>query len=404
MIQIIRNRFVPIFRSDRHSAVLLLAAAALGLVLANSPLGDLLLCLKAAHFGFARIGLDFSASHWVADGLLVVFFFVVAAELKNELTSGQLNSVRKALVPTIAAVCGVAGPALVYLLIAGEQAARGWPVPTATDIAFALGVLAVFGPGLPSHLRIFLLALAVLDDLIGIILIALLFSADLNFPALTGAAVAIGCFGLLSRKLHRHLLPVGVLMAVTAVGAWFLVVQSGIHPTLTGVGLGLVMRGSYGRRLAHHLVPWSNGVILPLFAFTAALVPLPQAQSLGPVFVGLAVALPVGKAVGITLGGMIGARVARRQGGTAISVWDLFALAVTGGLGFTVALLMNQLAFAEAPELMDQGALGVLAGSGLSLVAGAALIGWRSRVHARRAAQISSAGSAESQDLLENVT
>ncbi|MET4638402.1 Na+/H+ antiporter NhaA [Mycetocola sp. 2940] len=404
MIQTIRNRFVPIFRSDRHSAVLLLGAAALGLALANSPFRDVGLGLKTAHFGLPAVGLDLSASHWIADGLLVVFFFVVAAELKNELTNGQLNSVRKALVPTIAAVCGVAGPALVYLLIAGEEAARGWPVPTATDIAFALGVLAIFGHGLPSRLRIFLLALAVLDDLIGIILIAVLFSSDLNVPALAGAAVAIGCFGLLSRTLHGHLLPVGLLMAVVAVCAWFLVVQSGIHPTLTGVGLGLVMRGSYGRRLAHHLVPWSNGVILPLFAFTAALVPLPQAQSLGPVFIGLAVALPVGKAVGITLGGMIGARVARRQGAPSIPVWDLFALAVTGGLGFTVALLMNQLAFAESPELMDQGALGVLAGSGLSLVAGAALIGWRSRVHTRLAAQASAAGHTESADLVPNAT
>ncbi|MCU1639245.1 MAG: Na(+)/H(+) antiporter NhaA [Microbacteriaceae bacterium] len=387
MIQTLRNRFVPIFRSDRHCAVLLLVAAALGLALANSPLRDLALGLKTAHFGLAGIGLNFSVSHWIADGLLVVFFFVVAAELKNELTNGQLNSLRKALVPIIAAVCGVVGPALVYLLIAGEEAAHGWPVPTATDIAFALGVLAVFGPGLPSRLRIFLLALAVLDDLIGIILIAVLFTEDLNVPALAAAAAAIGCFGLLSRSPHRDVLAVGLLMAVVAVSAWFFVVQSGIHPTLTGVGLGLVMRGSSGRALAHHLVPWSNGVILPLFAFTAALVPLPQAQSLGPVFVGLAVALPVGKAVGITFGGLIGARFARKHGGPELSVGDLFALAVTGGLGFTVALLMNQLTFAQSPELMDQGALGVLAGSGLSLVAGAALIGWRSRVHARLGCQ-----------------
>ncbi len=384
MIRVIRTHFVPIFRSDRHSAVLLLAAAALGLGLANSPLRSVVVDVKMSHFGPSDLGLDFSLGHWIADCLLVVFFFVVAAELKNELTNGQLNSVRKALVPTIAAVCGVAGPAFVYLLFAGAEAVRGWPVPTATDIAFALGVLAIFGPGLPSRLRIFLLALAVLDDLIGIILIALLFSTDLNGPAVAGAVAAIACFGLLSRMLHLRPLPVGLLMAAVAVVAWYFVVQSGIHPTLTGVGLGLVMRGSHGRRLAHHLVPWSNGVILPLFAFTAALVPLPQAQSLGPVFVGLAIALPVGKAIGITVGGLIGARVARRTGGHPMSVWDLLALAVTGGLGFTVALLMNQLAFAESPELMDQGALGVLAGSALSLVAGAALIGWRSRVHSRR--------------------
>ena len=367
-----------VVRSDRYSAVLLLGAATLGLLLANSAVGPALIDL-----GHRDIG-PLSLSHWISDLLLAVFFVIVAAELKYELTHGQLNTTRKALVPALAALGGVVVPALLYLALAGPGLSRGWPIPTATDIAFALGVLAVFGRGLPGRLRVFLLALAVLDDLIGILFIAIIFTSQVNIAALLGGIACILVLAVASRMRHRAPALLTVAMIALAVAAWYLVMISGVHPTIAGVGIGLALVGSQGTALAHHLQPWSNGLVLPLFAFSASLVAIPAAGTIGPVVLALAIALPVGKAVGITLGGVLGAWVARKQSQQAVLGWDLVTLAVTGGIGFTIALLMNQLAFRELPDVLDQGVLGVLAGSAISVVAASLLIAWRARVHRRR--------------------
>jgi len=368
-------------RSERYSSAILLACAVLGLVVANTAFGPTLIALRDTHLAIEPLGLDLSVGHWISDLLLAIFFFIVATELKTELTHGELSSVRKALVPVIAAVGGVAVPALIYLALSGGgDAVRGWPIPTATDIAFAVGVIAVFGRHLPTRMRVFLLALAVIDDLIGIVIIATVFARDIQPLLIVAAVVSLAAFALVSRVIHRRavLLPVAIALALLT---WYLVALSGVHPTIAGVALGLVLHRSVGEPVAHALTPFSNGLVLPLFAFTAALVAIPQSGAIGPVFLGLAVALPVGKAIGITIGGVIGARVARAHTSNPILGWDLFALAVTGGLGFTVALLVNQLAFDGLPQLTDEGVLGVLTGSGISLVAGAALISWRSRAH-----------------------
>ncbi|WP_433862165.1 Na+/H+ antiporter NhaA [Streptomyces sp. L7] len=266
---------MSIIRSERTAAGLLLGAAALGLLLANTALGPALLDLQHAHLGGGVV--DLSVGHWISDGLLAVFFFLVAVELKHELVAGELNSFAKAVHPAIAAACGVAVPALIYLaLTSGSGLSDGWPIPTATDIAFALGVLAVFGRGLPNRLRVFLLALAVLDDLVAILIIAVFFTTNPNLLELGAAAVVVVAFGLLSRVLRGRLRwPVGVLMALLAVLAWWLVYDSGVHATIAGVALGLVMARGPGGRTAHALEPWSNGLILPLFAFSAALVVIP---------------------------------------------------------------------------------------------------------------------------------
>jgi Na+:H+ antiporter, NhaA family len=287
-------------------------------------------------------------------------------------------------VPAIAALGGVLVPALLYVALAGPGLGRGWPIPTATDIAFALGVLAVFGRGLPGRLRVFLLALAVLDDLVGILFIAIIFTADVSIPALLGGVGCIVAIAIASRMRHRAPRTLTVVIIVLAIAAWYLVLISGVHATIAGVGIGLALVGSQGTAVAHHLQPWSNGLVLPLFAFSASLVAIPAAGTVGPVVLALAVALPVGKAIGITLGGLLGAWVARKQSQQAVLGWDLVTLAVTSGIGFTVALLMNQLAFRDRPEVLDQGVLGVLAGSAISVVAGALLIAWRARVHRRR--------------------
>ena len=367
-----------VFRSDRYSAILLLSSAILGLLLANSVIGPALIELGHRELGILTV------SHWISDLLLAVFFVIVAAELKYELTHGQLNTTRKALVPAIAALGGVLVPALLYVALAGPDLGRGWPIPTATDIAFALGVLAVFGRGLPGRLRVFLLALAVLDDLVGILFIAIIFTADVSIPALLGGVACIVALAVASRMRERAPRLLTVVMIALAIAAWYLVLLSGVHATIAGVGIGLALVGSQGTALAHHLQPWSNGLVLPLFAFSASLVAIPAAGAIGPVVLALAIALPVGKTIGITIGGLIGAWVARKQSQQAVLGWDLVTLAVTSGIGFTVALLMNQLAFRGQEAVLDQGVLGVLAGSGISVVAGALMIAWRARVHRRR--------------------
>jgi len=361
-----------IFRSERIAAVLLLVAAIVGLILANSPLAEAAFAVQSAHLAIPGTAIDLSVGHWISDGLLAIFFFVAAIELKHELVAGDLNSVSKAIRPAIAAVGGVVVPSIIFLLIAnGSGFERGWPIPTATDIAFALGVLAVFGKGLPTSLRTFLLALAILDDIIAIVIIAIFFTDQPQLLLLVAAAVVIGAFGLLSRALGgRWRVPAAILMVVLAVVAWGLVSQSGVHATIAGVGLGLVMRHQPAMHLRHRIEPFTNGFVLPVFALSAALVAIPQLpiSELSAPFWAILVALPVGKIIGIGLGGFIASFVGPKGTRPDISLHTLLAAGSLGGIGFTVSLLMNELAFAGTPEIRDEGTLAVLLGSGISIV------------------------------------
>lgn len=372
---------MSLLRSERFPAVMLLGSAVAGLIVANSAAGDAALSLRAAYVGIPGV-FTMSVGHVVADLLLAVFFFVVAVELQFELTSGQLNSPRKALQPAIAATGGVVVPILVFVLFAhGTEAASGWPIPTATDIAFALGVLAVFGRGLPSGLRIFLLALAILDDIVGIVFIAVLFTTDIDFGMIVAAIVALAVFAVLSRLLDtRARLPIAVAMVLVAVATWYFVYRSGIHATIAGVALGLLMVQTPALRVRHVLEPWVNGLVLPLFAFSSALVVIPAVSpsELSPAFWGVVVALPVGKIVGITAAGWISQRVGRRHGDVPLPLGDLLAAGALGGIGFTVSLLLSELAFAGDAGTRDQATLGVLVGSMISLVIAGVLVSWRS--------------------------
>jgi Na+:H+ antiporter, NhaA family len=372
---------MSIIRSERTSAGLLLGAAILGLVLANTPVGPALIDLQ--HTKLGAPGLNLTVGHWISDGLLAVFFFIVAVELKHELVVGELNSLQKAIHPAIAAIGGVIVPAGIYLLItAGSRYGEGWPIPTATDIAFALGVLAIFGRGLPNRLRIFLLALAVLDDLIAILIIAVFFTSNPNLVDLGLAALTTIAFGLLSRMLKGPMkLPIGFLMVLLALLTWWLVFDSGVHPTIAGVALGLVMARAPAGRVTHVLEPWSNGLILPMFAFSAALVPIPQVAptQLAAPFWAILIALPIGKLVGITLGGWLGSFIGRNGGKPKINLSGLIMISALGGIGFTVSLLMNELAFSSSPEVRDEGTLAVLLGSGISIVVAAILVSARAR-------------------------
>ncbi|MFT4305365.1 MAG: Na+/H+ antiporter NhaA [Microbacterium sp.] len=376
---------MSLLRSERFPAVLLLAAAAAGLALAGSPAGDAVLAVKDAH-GAGPFAL--SAGHWISDGLLAVFFVVAAVELRVEVTAGELASWRRGVLPALAAAGGVVLPILLFLAVsAGSSSAQGWPVPTATDIAFALGVLAVFGRGLPSSLRVFLLALAILDDIVGIVFIAVLFTAGLDPAALLGALVLVVAFGAVSRVLTpRTRLPLGALLVLLAGGAWALVHLSGVHATIAGVALGLAMRQQPALRVRHALEPWVNALILPLFAFSAALVPVPEVglDALRPVFWAVAVALPLGKLLGISGACWLGQRMLRVPAEHRLPAADLLAVGALGGIGFTVSLLLAELAFAGDPVLRDEAVLGVLTGSAISLVLAAVLVSWRARRVRRR--------------------
>jgi len=382
------------FRSERFAAALLLTAAVLGLVLANSPIGPGLLAAIDTPGGLPG-GLDLSPRHWISDGLLAVFFFVVAVELKRELVIGDLSSPAKAALPAVAALGGVVVPAGIYLLVtAGSGLGAGWPVPTATDIAFALGVLAVFGRGIPTRVRVFLLALAVLDDLVAILIIAVFFTEEAQ-PGFIGLAVITAALlGLTSRQLkprsawvlsRKPRWPLILLLLVLGALTWYFTLRSGVHATIAGVALGLVMARVPAGRAHHVLEPYSNGLVLPVFAFTAALVAVPALSpaALSPAFWAIVIALPVGKFLGITLAGWLGSRLARRKDRPALGSADIMVVASLGGIGFTVSLLMSELAFAGNRQVADEGTLAVLLGSGIAMVVAAVVVSARAR-HYRR--------------------
>ncbi|MFT4229330.1 MAG: Na+/H+ antiporter NhaA [Microbacterium sp.] len=376
-----------LLRSERFPAVLLLAAAAAGLVVANSPLGAGAIGLQQVRLGVPGTPFDLSLGHWISDGLLAVFFFAVAVELRHELTEGELRSARRALLPAIAAAGGVAVPIAIYLAItAGTDVLGGWPIPTATDIAFALGVLAVFGAGLPPALRAFLLALAILDDLVGIVFIAVLFGTGVDLGLLAAALVAVAGFAAASRLLGGARATVAIIaMIVLAATAWALVLASGVHATIAGVLLGIAVAPSPGGRIRHGVQPWVNAAVLPLFALSAALVPFPDVRpaELSPAFWGVLVALPAGKLVGIAGAGWLGQLLLHAPGTPRLAVGDLVAVGALGGIGFTVSLLLAQLALRGDSELVDQATLAVLAGSAVSLAASAGVVSARARHHRR---------------------
>lgn len=370
-------------RNERVSALLLVVAAVAGLVLANSPAGPAVLSFVDGHAPLPFVGLDLSPGHWVTDGLLAVFFFLAAIELMHELRHGELDSPRKALAPAVAAIGGVIVPAGIFLLVVRDPGlSNGWPIPTATDIAFALGALAILGRGLPTRIRAFLLALAVIDDLIAIVIIAFFFTANLQPLPLLLAVPVIGVFALLSRRVRSRWI-VGALV-ILGVAAWVLVYLSGIHATIAGVALGLVMAYGSAARARHALEPVSNGLILPLFALVAALVMIPQVSpgELSPVFWAIIVALPIGKLVGITAGALVANAIGGR-GMAPMPLGDILVVAGLGGIGFTISLLMNELAFAGNEEVSVEGTLAVLVASVIAIAIGGIFTTVRARQYRR---------------------
>ena len=365
-------------KSERSAALVLMAAAIAGLVLANSPLGEQLLNFKNLYLGIETLGLNLSIEHWVSDLLLATFFLVAGLELKYELRSGVLSKPSTALVPIVAALGGVIVPAVIFALLnTGTDGIRGWPIPTATDIAFALGVLAIFGRGLPKQARIFLLALAIFDDLIAIVLIAIFFTSDLQVGWLLLACAAAALHALAERFKR---LPMNLVRVVSFFVLWYLVLQSGVHPTVAGVAMGLLIPARNAHGLIAKMQPWTNSVVLPLFAFFAVAISLPEfSDQTSNVFLGVLVALPIGKIIGITLFALIANAIASKEARLELATMDFLALSALAGVGFTVSMLMAKLAFEDHPQLAAEATLAVLLGSVISMTIGAAIAQSRSK-------------------------
>ncbi|CAL9530215.1 Na(+)_H(+) antiporter NhaA [Streptomyces sp. enrichment culture] len=381
-------------RTETVGGVLLLLAAVAALVWANIPaLHDSYERVSHFHFGIEALGLNLSVAHWAADGLLAIFFFVAGIELKRELVAGDLRDPKAAALPVIAALCGMVVPALVYTLtnVAGGGSLAGWAVPTATDIAFALAVLAVIGTSLPSALRAFLLTLAVVDDLFAILIIAVFFTDDLNFAALGGAVAGLAVFWLLLRKGVRG----WYVYIPLALVVWGLMYNSGIHATIAGVAMGLMLRchrhegeeQSPGEHIEHLVRPLSAGLAVPLFALFSAGVAV-SGSALADVFaqpetLGIVLGLVVGKTLGIFGGTWLTARFTRASLSDDLAWADVFAVATLAGIGFTVSLLIDELAFEGDPSMADSGKAAVLVGSLIATVVATVLLKVRNAKYRR---------------------
>ena len=392
------TRIAELLRRETVGGALLLVATLIALVWANSPWAAAYSALRDAEFGPAALHLHLSAGEWAADGLLAIFFFVAGLELKREFVAGDLRDHRRATLPVVAAVGGMALPALAFVLVnlgTGPGALRGWAIPTATDIAFALAVLAVISTHLPVALRTFLLTLAVVDDLLAIAIIALFYTSDLQPLLLLAALVPLAVFGFLVQRRVRSwwlLLP---LAAIT----WGLVHASGVHATVAGVLLAFtvpVIRSEaaggpdagpgLAEHFEHRLRPISTGVAVPIFAFFAAGVSIGGLQGLGEsltdrVALGIIAGLVVGKSVGIFLSTFLVAKLTKASLDEDLRWLDVFGLSVLAGIGFTVSLLIGELAFGAGSPEDEHVKVGVLVGSLLAALIASVILRLRNRAY-----------------------
>ena len=374
------SAFRALLKSEAAGGVILMLAAVIALVMANSPLAPSYFGLLASYVG------GLSVLHWINDALMAVFFLLVGLEIKREFLDGQLSTWPRRVLPGIAAAGGMIGPAAIYIALNVNEIAtlRGWAIPTATDIAFALGVLALLGSRVPVSLKIFLTALAIIDDLGAVAIIAAFYTADLSVAYLALAGVTLA--GLMALNLTG----VERLAIYASLGAllWFFVLKSGVHATLAGVALALTipLRRSPGRPedpasplhiLEHALHPWVAFLIVPVFGFANAGVSL-SGMGLGallaPVPLGIAAGLFFGKQVGVFLTTWATVKLDLADCPEDASWAQVYGVSLLCGVGFTMSLFIGLLAFPTSPELQDQVKTGVLVGSVLSAIAGACVL------------------------------
>ena len=404
------SRLADTLRSDSVGGFLLIGAAVLALVWINSPFGEVYENLRAITFGPESLHLNLSLETWAADGLLAVFFFVVGNELKQEFVHGELRDPRRAMLPIVAAICGMIVPAAIYAAInlTSPDTLHGWGIPMATDIAFALAILAVIGRGLPPALRTFLLTLAIVDDLGAIIVIAVFYTSGINFVALLAAAAGLAVFWYLQRgkglaaRLNASVVPNWLVYVPLALVIWVLVHESGVHATIAGVAMGLLMRTN---KLPgeHHdpshgveqlLRPWSAGLALPIFAFFSAGVVF---DGFGEVLtdtaaLGILAGLVVGKVIGIAGGSWLTTKVTRAELNPSLKWIDIVGMSQLAGIGFTVSLLISELTFADSPEHLAHAKTGVLVASLIATLLATVILGSRAR-HYRKLERQRTAGA-----------
>ena len=394
------RRIASLLRTETVGGLVLVGAAVVALVWANSAWSSSYSAPREASFGPASLHLHLTVGQWAADGLLAVFFFLIGLELKHEFVAGDLRSPATAIVPVAAAVGGVAAPVLIYLAFnAGGSGQLGWAIPAATDIAFALAVLAIISSHLPPALRTFLLTLAVVDDLIAIIVIAVAYTASIHVVPLVLALIPIGVFAFLVQRwpgffsarrwsLVVILLPLGVV-------AWALVHASGIHATIAGVVLGMCVPVLRTRQtdesvpelsdeIEHVIRPISAGVVVPIFALFAAGVSLGSLSEVGaalrdPVALGIVVGLVVGKPLGIVGTAFLVTRLRHVSLDDSIGWPDIVGVGVLAGIGFTVSLLVAELSFPTGVPEHDHAKLGVLVASFIASLLAAVVLGLRNR-------------------------
>ncbi|MDQ0823240.1 NhaA family Na+:H+ antiporter [Arthrobacter sp. V4I6] len=401
-------RIGEILRKETVGGALLVGAAVIALIWANSPASGSYFALRDFTIGYQPWHLDLSLGAWAADGLLAIFFFLVGLELKREFIAGDLREPSKSIVPVAAAFGGVVIPAVIYALVnlGSPGTLRGWAIPTATDIAFAVAVLAIIGSHLPSALRIFLLTLAVVDDLLAITIIAVFYSSDLQPVPLLLALIPLGLYTFLAQKYRLFfgvragaawviLMPLGVMV-------WALVHASGIHATVAGVLLGFaipVLRSKAGggpeagpglaEVFEHRSRPISAGIAVPLFAFFSAGVSVGGWEGLGsalssPVAVGIILALVLGKPLGILGTTWLLIKVTKARLDDSFKWIDVLGVAVLAGIGFTVSLLVAELSFGHGSGHDDHAKVGILTASLLAALLAAVVLRARNR-HYRKA-------------------
>ncbi|WP_448615413.1 Na+/H+ antiporter NhaA [Modestobacter sp. URMC 112] len=394
------TRIAEVLRRETVGGVLLLVGTVIALFWANSPWAGAYESLRDTRVGPASLHLDLTLGTWAADGLLAVFFFVVGLELKREFVAGDLREPRRAVLPVAAAVGGMVVPAVLFVLVnlgTGDGALRGWAIPTATDIAFALAVLAVISTHLPTALRTFLLTLAVVDDLLAITVIALFYTSALAVVPLLLALVPLAVFGVLVQKRVRS----WWLLVPLAVVTWVLMHESGVHATVAGVLLAFtvpVVRSAaaggpdagpgLAEHLEHRIRPISAGVAVPVFAFFAAGVTIGGLSGLveslsDPVPVGIVVGLVAGKTIGITLATWLVSRFTRAQLDESLGWPDVIGLAMLAGIGFTVSLLIGTLAYGEGSTRDEHVKVGVLVGTLTAAVLASVVLRLRDRRYRR---------------------
>ncbi|MFS0852953.1 Na+/H+ antiporter NhaA [Microbacterium sp. 179-I 3D4 NHS] len=401
-------------RSDVLGGSLLLAATLAALILANSPAAGWYETVRDATFGIPELHLDLSVGAWAADGLLAIFFFVVGLELKEEFVTGRLRNPRQAALPIVAAVGGVIVPAVLFVLInlgSGADALHGWAIPTATDIAFAVAVIAVVGRFLPASLRVFLLTLAIIDDLIAITIIATFYTEAISLPWLALALLPLAGFALLVQKGVRA----WWLLLPLAIAVWVCIHAAGIHATVAGVLLGFVVpvvptrsarvrvgEDASGEPVYDGLAPhfadrW--GVVatlfaVPVFAFFAAGVTIGGMDGLtsalsDPLTIGIIVGLVAGKPIGILATTYLVSRIPTLRLDPTLRWPDLTGMAFLAGIGFTVSLLVGELAYGSSSVADEHVKIGVLIGSLVAALLGGSLLA-RRNARARRGASVRS--------------